>query len=307
MATTFTSDKSGFLYSPDHLAIGEVEPDEVFHVETLDCFSGRYTPPNAFSAETAEWVEANLNPVTGPIAVRGAKPGDVVEVTIHEIELVGPGLVVVSDCTAPSPDDWWLQETHVRPVATDGTTITIREGLRVPAKPLVGCLAVAPAKETALSKREADHYGGNMDAADLTAGATLTLPINVDGAQLYFGDCKAAVGMGEIVCAPEIATRLTVSARVAPMPPGFRVPRLRRGTTLTTIASDISLADAARRAFADLKVWVENELDLTSDDAAVLLGMVGHCGIAQVSNTLHTATATLDLADVIRDEKVGPQ
>lgn len=123
----------------------------------------------------------------------------------------------------------------------------------------------------------------------------MTLPVNADGALLYFGDVKAAIGNGEVVCAPEIGSRITVSARPVPRPPELRVPRIRTATTLTTVASDISLAEACRRAFADLKAWLQAEWPLTPNQAAVLTGIAAHCGVAQVSNQLHTGTASIEL------------
>lgn len=288
-----------YVYSPAHTPVQTVEPGETFTVDTLDCFTGRYTDPANFSPETSAWVEENLNPVTGPIAVRGARVGDVVEISIIDIELTGPALVVVSRCQAPSPADWWGEEDHVMALAVIDGEIRVGDDIAVRSKPLVGCVGVAPARETILSRREGDDFGGNLDASMIGPGATLTLPVNVDGAFLYFGDAKAAIGHGEVVCAPEIGTRITASAVVRPKPPGMRVPRVRSGSVLTCVASDIDLAQACRRAFADLLVWFGDELDLDRFTAAALLGMIGHCGVAQVSNHLHTGTASVDLTDVL--------
>jgi acetamidase/formamidase len=71
-------------------------------------------------------------------------------------------------------------------------------------------------------------------------------------------------------------------------------PRIRTAAALTTVVSGISLADACRSAFRELKLWLESEWRLSADDAAVLMGIAADCGVCQVSNQLHTATCSID-------------
>ena len=80
---TFTPDDLKH-HSPAHEPIGTVAPGETFTVVTEDCFTGRYETPDGFTAESAAWVEENLNGVR-PIAVRRAEPGEVVAVAIEEL------------------------------------------------------------------------------------------------------------------------------------------------------------------------------------------------------------------------------
>ncbi len=291
----FEAEDLKYTYSPEHTPIGTVQPGELFTIDTSDCFTGRYSDPANFTPEVAAWVESNLNPVTGPLAVAGAVAGGAVEITIESIMVTTPASVVVSRCQAVSPHDWWHEEDHVRPLGIRDGRIELRPEWSIPISPLIGCLATAPQVETVLSRHEG-AYGGNMDCPDITSGAVVTLPVEVDGGLVYFGDCKAAMGMGEITCSAEVGTRLTARVTPVPRPPSMRCPRVRTGTQLTTIVSDISLADAARHAFAQLKLWLQDDYGLTSADAAVLLGLTGHCRICQVSNQLHTASATIDLA-----------
>jgi amidase len=271
-----------------------VQPGERFVVDTADCFTGRYSNPADFSPETAAWVDANLNPVTGPISVAGAEPGGAIEVTIEDIEVTTPGHVVISRCLARSPADWWHEEYRAVLLPVAGGRIQIRDGWSVPARPLIGCLATAPAKETVLSRHEGDSYGGNLDCGAITTGATVILPVEVPGGYLYFGDCKAAMGAGEVTCSPEVGTRIVASAIPVPRPATMSAPRIRTDATLTTVVSGISLADACRIAFSELKFWLESEWGLSADDAAVLMGIAADCGVCQVSNLLHTATCSID-------------
>jgi amidase len=275
--------------------VGRVGADERFLVETADCFTGRFSDPAGFTPEAVAWVDQNLNGVTGPIFVEGAVAGGAVDVTIEEIAFTTPGIVVVSRCRAHSPADWWHEEDHVETFPIVDGEIRLREGWSMPARPLIGCLATAPARETVLSRHEGPH-GGNLDCGEVTTGATVTLPVEVDGAYLYFGDCKAAMGDGEITCSPEVGTRIVASARPIARPPSMGSPRVRTRTHITTLVSAPSLTDACRAAFRQLKLWLEDEWGLTSDDAAIVMGMGAHCGVGQVSNLLHTGKCTLSLA-----------
>lgn len=289
---TFEPAEIKYKYSPEHTPIGTVKAGESFTVITADGFTGRYDDPANFSPETAAWVEQNLDGVTGPVAVEGSEPGQAVAIAIEELEVTTKGTVVVSRCEAVSPQDWWHEEDHVVNLTVADGLIHLRDDWAVPATPLIGCLATSPARETVFSKHEGD-YGGNLDVREIAAGATVVLPVEVAGAGIYFGDCKAAMGDGEIVCAPECGTRIVVSARPIDRPLEMGAPRIVTADRLMTVVSAASLTDAARSAFRELKVWLEQDWGLTSDEAAMLMGIGGHCGIGQVSNLLHTAKCSI--------------
>jgi acetamidase/formamidase len=97
------------------------------------------------------------------------------------------------------------------------------------------------------------------------------------------------MGDGEVVCAPEIGARIVASARPRKRPASMSVPRVRTPDRLMTVVSGISLADASRTAFRELKLWLQDEWSLNSDQAAIVMGIGAHCGIGQLSNPLHTA------------------
>jgi hypothetical protein len=199
---SFDTAELKYTYSPDHAPIGTVAADEPFEVLTADCFTGRFADPANFTPEIVAWVEDNLDGVTGPIAVQGAQPGEAVAVAIESVEVTTPGYLAVSRCEARSPADWWHEEDHIVNLEVADGQIKLGDGWAVPVQPLIGCLATTPARETVLSRHEGD-YLGNVDCREITAGATVILPVEVAGAGLYFGDCKAAMGDGEVVAAPE--------------------------------------------------------------------------------------------------------
>src|SRR5215204_1125654 len=192
------------VYSPFHPPFGTVRPGETFRIATQDGFAGALRKPEDLTPERLAWAEERWCIVTGPIAVEGAEPGQVVAVTIHSIEVTTPGLVILSRYRDPSPDDWWLESEFDRLHAyevRDGHLI-FNDHLKLPARPLIGCLATAPKNEVVLSRREGD-WGGNQDCNLMTTGSTVLLPVYAPGGLLYFGDCKVLMGDGELVNAPE--------------------------------------------------------------------------------------------------------
>jgi amidase len=291
---TFDYSAIKYLYSAEHEPIGSVTPGERFTVLTEDGFTARFRDPENFTPEMVAWVEENLDGVTGPIFVEGARAGQAIEIRIETVEVTTPGCVVISRCESLSPYDWWHEEDHVVNLEIVDGAIEIAPGWSVRMRPLIGCLATAPARETVLSRHEGP-YGGNLDCGEITSGATVTLPVEADGALLYFGDCKASMGDGEITAAPEVGTRIVATASPVGRPACMDSPRVRSAERITTIVSGISLADAARTAARQLKLWLEDEWGLSSEQAAIIIGIGADCGIGQVSNLLHTAKCSIDL------------
>lgn len=288
----FTCRTPQFTYSPLHEPLGVVAPGERFEVETVDCFSGLYQDPAGFTPEHRAYTRENLDGVTGPISVRDAAIGDVVAVTIHGIEITTPGSVVVSRYRDPSPRGWWLEEDACYSYPIENGELVFSNSLRIPVRPLIGCIATAPGRETVLSIRQGP-YGGNIDCAEVTVGATVVLPVAVEGALLYFGDCKALMGDGEITQPPEVGTLITASVAVRPRPPAMRWPRVETPESLVTVVSNPSLDEACRFAFKELLDWVESEYDIERTRAAMLLGMVAQTGICQTCNSLYTAKCVM--------------
>jgi amidase len=280
------------VYSPFHEPHGSVAEGETFQVETEDGFGGRFRDPSAYTPENIEWVEENLDVVTGPIFVEGARSGDVVAVRIEAIEVTTPGTVVIGPFTDPSPDDWWLDEEYAMSLPVEDGYVRLGDRLRIPVRPVIGCLASAPKQEVVLSRHE-DKWGGNQDCNPMTAGATVVLPVNVDGVFLYFGDCKARMADGEIAAAPEVGTLITATASVRPRPASMRWPRIETESELMTVVSDISLADACRQAFREMLLWIEEDTGAERHMIALLMAMVADTAVCQVSNRLHTARCAM--------------
>ena len=133
------------------------------------------------------------------------------------------------------------------------------------------------------------RYGGNMDCREIRAGATLVLPVAHDGGGLYFGDCKALMGDGEIVGPPEVGALVTATAEPRARPASMTWPRIETADSMTTLVSGKPLEWSARQAYRELLEWVVEDYEIARPQAALLLAMVAHAGICQISNTDYTA------------------
>ncbi len=229
--------------------------------------------------------------MTGPISVAGAKANGAVAVTIHAVDVVTSGVVVYGAYTADDPLAWWDDESACELYPTQNGVLRFDERTTLPTRPLIGCLAVVPAEGEVHAKLQG-RYGGNLDCRELRAGATVILPVAHDGGGLYFGDCKALMGDGEIVGPPEVGALVTASAEACERPASLEWPRLLTSATMTTLVSGTPLEWSARQAFRELLNWVTEDYALPRPKAALLLAMVAQAGICQISNTDYTADCT---------------
>ena len=157
-----------------------------------------------------------INPITGPVHVDGAHPGDLLAVTVHDIELHEhgwsihlPGVGALAGVMG--------EEMLVRRVPVDADGVHLGHDLVVPAAPMVGCLGVAPASGEASTIMPSYPTGGNMDLTDVGVGTTVYLPVQVEGALFSLGDVHAVMSRGESsFVAIETAGKVTVSLDVVP-------------------------------------------------------------------------------------------
>jgi acetamidase/formamidase len=156
---------------------------------------------------------SHVNPVSGPIFVKDARPGDALEVELLEFRPQGwgwtaiiPGFGLLAD-EYPDP---WLRISEVDPHAG---LVRFSEQVTLPWRPFPGTLGVAPADPGEHSIVPPTRWGGNMDTKHLNPGARLYLPVGVEGALFSLGDTHAAQGDGE-VCGTAIETAMDVVLRL---------------------------------------------------------------------------------------------
>src|SRR3954449_2695329 len=183
----------------------EVDSGDEILVETVSADPGDAVPPAWLPPrirEIHERAERGTGPhiLTGPIAVRGAKAGDVLAVDILEIRLTQPyGYNIVSPMKGMFPGEQSAQRTTIIPIDLATGMAEVAPGVSIQTRPFFGQLGVAPpAAWGRLDSRPPNRHGGNIDNKELLPGTRLMLPIAVDGALFSVGDGHAAQGDGEV-------------------------------------------------------------------------------------------------------------
>lgn len=257
--------------------------------ETYDCFTNQIQSESQ-PVSKLDWNQ--INPATGPVYVEGAKPGDVLEVVIEKIDIgdtvtlmTGPELGVLGD---------ELTEMSIKQAKILNNLIQFSENIEIPLNKMIGVIGTAPIGE-AISCGIPDVHGGNMDTTDITEGTTLYLPVHVEGALLALGDCHAAMGDGEVsVCGGEVPAEVTVRVRVlknCPIPTPFLI----RDGHLSTIASKLTLDEAAVDATKNMVKTVLTYTSLKKDEAIHLLSLAGNLKISQIVDPNKTARMELPI------------
>lgn len=229
-----------------------------------------------------------FNPLTGPIEVRGAKAGQMLCIKIKAIELDDFGL------TGLLPNSGLFQEyifarqpefCRLKPVRVSDGFIHWDERRKIPTAPMVGVIGVAPAYGSILSIDNGEH-GGNIDVQELGPGATLYLPVNVDGGYLYVGDCHARQGDGEVsgVGAVDIGARVTISVDVKDRPERMAWPRFEDETHIGTIGLGRSVEEAMRISCLEMIRWMADDFGFSEPEAYILLSSILEGRPTQIMN-----------------------
>jgi acetamidase/formamidase len=191
----------------------EIEPGEAVLLHVRDASDEQITATSGVG-DVSKLDFSHVNPVSGPVFVKGAKPGDVLAVELLEFRprqwgwtAIIPGFGLLAD-QYPDP---WLRISEVDP---DRGVVRFSDRVSLPYRPFPGTVGVAPAEPGAHSIVPPSRNGGNMDTKHLNVGVTLYLPVAVDGALLSLGDTHAAQGDGE-VCGTAIETAMDVVLRLS--------------------------------------------------------------------------------------------
>jgi acetamidase/formamidase len=253
-----------------------VAPGETVLVEAEDALSGQVRTPADRRDKTKM---PYSNPLTGPIWVEGAEPGDALAVSIRDIR------PTIGQCCTRTADPKQLCEwlgtdcphgTRVCPIR-DGK-IYWSEHVTIPYTPMLGCIGTAPDWGTPTTGPAGPH-GGNMDIIETCPGNTVYLPVFVPGGYLYLGDAHAAMGHGELSATGlemPSETTITVDLLKKKKLPG---PRIESPTEVMTVASSCPMERSTAQAYAWLILWLEAEYGWDRWQAYDLLTHVGRLSV----------------------------
>jgi acetamidase/formamidase len=246
------------------------------------------------------------NPQTGPFYVEGAEPGDVLVVHIEKLE-PNRSTAFSSSLLAPyAPDPAFLRSDGAR----EQTTVTWRidkaagfarpegtgfqpQNIRIPLRPMLGCVGVAPPRKEAIATSTPDTFGGNMDYNGMTAGVKLMLPVSEPGALLFLGDAHAAQGDGEVL-GNALETSMQVEFRVELVrKKSIGWPRLETADYIMVLGSARPLMQALQHATTELQRWLMTDYDFDERGSSLLLGHALEYDIANIVDPHFTVVAKL--------------
>ena len=262
---------------------------ETLVFEVVDASGGQLSKTST-TKDVAALDFARVNPVTGPVYVEGAQPGDALVVDTIDFEGSGWGWTAIIPGFGLLAEDFPAPFLHISSYGAGG--VEFAPGIRLPVRPFPGTIGVAPAETGLHSVVPPREVGGNMDIRDLTRGSTLRLPVRVPGALFSVGDTHAAQGDGEVcgtaVESPMVVTlKFTVQKRANLRRPQFTVPSAptravdERGYHVTTgIAPD--LMQAARDAVRDAIDYLGIEYRLNPDLAYTVCSVAADLRISEV-------------------------
>ena len=235
------------------------------------------------------------HPMSGPIFVEGAQPGDMLEIRIIAIEyLHNFGVNAFSPGGGVLPDDYPYAGLKLLRWPAGATRVQFAPGITLPLAPFFGSIGVAPPPLVGrISSRPPGYYGGNLDNKDLVAGSTLYLPVQVPGALLSIGDGHAMQGDGEVTgTALETSLRGTFELRVIK---GQRLkwPRAETPTHYIAMGLNEDLDEATRLAVREMIDFLVTEKKMSRDDAYMLCALAADLHVTQAVDATKGVHASL--------------
>jgi len=264
-----------WAFGPDLEPVLEVEPGATVTFETNDCFTGQITS----EADLVTEVDfGRVNSATGPVAVKGAEPGDSLVAEILDVRPIDVGFACLIPGFGQLIDQ--VQAPVTRLFRVEDGWIQMNERVRFPARPMVGVVGVATDGET-LGNGLAGRHGGNLDDHLHGKGARMYFPVRQAGGMFAVGDMHASMGDGEI-CFTGVEIAGEVDIR-------FNLLKGKQGTWPVTELPDRWIphataddyGDALRLVSEEAARLLVDEWGFSMEDAFIFLSVACDAGVAQ--------------------------
>lgn len=245
-----------------------------------------------------------IHPLTGPVYVEGAEPGDVLKVTLHEIEMgdwgwtaIVPGFGFLADeFTEP-----WLKTFEL---GKDKKSVKFSDNIEIPLTPFPGVMGVAPATDSMLSTIPPRANGGNMDDPNITEGSTVYFTVFVEGALFSIGDTHATQGLGE-VCGTAIEAPMRIVYEIEVIKDGRQIkePQYETDDYYAVTGFGTTIDEAAKKATRYMIDYLVEEHGMNRNDAYALCSLAGDLKIAEVVDVPHMLVTMHMSKDVLGMEE----
>jgi amidase len=264
-----------WAFGPDLEPVLEVEPGATVTFETNDCFTGQISSEDDLVTEIDF---GRVNSATGPVAVKGAEPGDSLVAEIVDVRPIDVGFACLIPGFGQLIDQ--VQAPVTRLFRVEDGWIQMNEHVRFPARPMVGVVGVATDGET-LGNGLAGRHGGNLDDHLHGKGARMYFPVRQAGGMFAVGDMHASMGDGEI-CFTGVEIAGEVDIR-------FDLLKGKQGTWPVTELPDRWIphataddyGEALRLVSEEAARLLVDEWGFSMEDAFIFLSVACDAGVAQ--------------------------
>jgi len=239
------------------------------------------------------------NPLTGPFYIENCLAGDVLAVTITKVNLNrSTAFTTESFSSRALPKSiyhesknpkrvYWKLDTLTGFATINDTSYEHLHDFKVPLNPFLGCIGVAPSnKKNEILSFFQGSFGGNLDFKRVTQSATIYLPVFHDGAYFYIGDGHALQGDGEIAGnALETSLNIEFTIRVVNKEVlSLNNPRIEDSIYLMATGFDKSLDDALKMATSGLLEWLQQDYQLSLQEATQVMSTSVEYDIAEIAD-----------------------
>lgn len=288
-------------FTPDLPAVFEINSGDRVVFSTHDARGGALLDrrPTGTAFPLPKPTPGKGNPVTGPIAIKGARPGDALLVHILSIQCDSHGWCG-GHAHAGAVVPGRVPEPLGRICEVSPNGIVFSPEITIPLKPMIGCIGTAPLESA--STGIAGQHGGNMDQTVVRSGTSILLPVFVDGALLYIGDVHAAQGDGEISgVGLEIPAEVTVEVELIPgAAPEW--PWLIDDEYVMVLCVGEDFEKSSYTAIDQSMKLLETQLNLAPADALALLSIAANVKAGAFYGSPHVTTR----CEIPRHLKVAP-
>ena len=234
---------------------------------------------------------SKIHALNGSVWIRGAVPGDALELEILDMQHKGWGWTAHRAGAGLLGDDFDFSYLHHWRIEGETCYSTQLDHIRIPFEPHPGVVGVAPREQGRFSTFPPRENGGNLDVRDMTIGSTVWLPVLVEGALFATGDCHAAQGQGE-VCVTGIEAPMTVTMRIKLLK-DVNLPevQLRRPSPMSkldsagyhiTTAHGPDLMQNAKTALRYMIDWLADNQRMNRSQAYILCSVAGDLKISEI-------------------------
>ncbi|WP_299124012.1 acetamidase/formamidase family protein [uncultured Winogradskyella sp.] len=297
---TLTRDQTHNKFSSTIKPVLTVKSGAVIEAFTKEASDGQFNLNSTIKALDSLDFEP-IHPLTGPVYVENAQPGDVLKVTLHTIELGDWGWNAIVPGFGFLAEDINVKYLKLYELGKDKTSVTFKNDIKLQLNPFPGVMGVAPDTSEMLSTIPPRENGGNMDDPNMKEGTVMYFPVFVEGGLFSIGDGHAVQGLGE-VCGTAIEAPLRIVYEIELLKDkSIEEPQYETNTYYATTGFAPTLDEAAKKATLYMVNYLKANHNLTTDEAYALCSLAGDLQIAEVVDlpnmlvTMHMSKSVLNM------------